>query len=140
MGMEQRDTIQLCERNKDSNYVLYQSTPSPIHSVQTSQQLPNNINYEEISDSQESYDYAACLIGSQLSLNTTDNAQDMPSETDSPKRTQAVIQSTSPISIDNMEYGLASRHMRTDDHSEAAAHEILQSSQQSTPPSSQQSI
>ncbi|CAO3674003.1 unnamed protein product [Umbelopsis ramanniana] len=97
MGMEQRDDIQLCERNKDSDYVLYQSTPSPIHSLHASQQLPDNTNYEEVSDSEETYDYAAYLVGSQCSLNTTDNAQDILSETDSPKRSPAVIQPNFPI-------------------------------------------
>lgn len=142
--MEQRDDIQLCEKNKDDDYVLYQSSPSPIQSEHASQQLPDDINGVEKSDSQESYDYGAFLVGSQRSLDTTGNAQDMLSEIDSPKRSLAVIQSTSPAfydaipdSIDDFEDWLVSRHTHTNDHCEAAAHEKFQSSPQSTPPSSQ---
>lgn len=139
MDMEQRDDIKLSERNKNSGYVLYKGTQSLINSLHASQQLPDEVNYVETSDSEELNDNTASLVGSQRSLNTTYNAQDMLSEADSLKRSQAVIQSTFPSSIDDMEDGHASRHIYTNDRSEVAAHEILQSSQQSTSSSSQQS-
>jgi hypothetical protein len=139
MDMVQRDETKLIEENKNSGYVLYKGTQSLINSLHASQQLPDDIDYVETSDSEELNDNAASLAGSQRSVHIIDNAQNILVEVDSLKRSQAVIQSTFPSSIDDMVDGLASRHVHNNAHGQAATHETLQSSQQSTSSSSQQS-
>ncbi|KAI9280257.1 hypothetical protein BC943DRAFT_146797 [Umbelopsis sp. AD052] len=134
--MVQRDEMKPSEGNKNSGYVLYKGTQSLINSLHASQQLPDDIDYVETSDSEELNDNAASLAGSQRSILTTNNAQDKLAEVDSPKKSQAVIQSTFPSSIE--EDALASRYVNTDDHDQTASHETLQSSQHSASSSSQQ--
>ncbi|KAI8575347.1 hypothetical protein K450DRAFT_275702 [Umbelopsis ramanniana AG] len=138
MDMEQRDEVKVSERNKNSGYVLYKGTQSLINSLHASQQLPDDIDYVETSDSEELHDNAASLAGSQRSMNVADNAGDILAEVDSPKKLQAVIQSTFPSSIEDMEDRLASRYVNNNYHDPTATHETLQSSQQSTSSSSQQ--
>jgi hypothetical protein len=126
-------------KEANNSYILYKDTQNLINSQHPSQQLPDDVNYVETSDSEEMIDSAASFVDSQHSINDDDNPPDILGTAALMQKSQAVIQSTFPSSMDEIEDELTRRRRNSDDHGQIGTPETMQNPQQSSLSSSQQS-